>query len=535
MRLGARRLMGAWVVVVAVVWAGGVAHAAPWGTWDGAMALIDRAAEAGHVERRVIGRSVEGRPIVAVRVAATFPEEADREPVTVVLLVGLQHGDEPAGGRAMLDLIAEVGADRSVLPGALELHVVPILNPDGAVVDGRRNAAGFDLNRDHHLVSQPETAALHAYVREVRPHVVVDGHEFNRTTGDYAERGWTEWPLVTLGVCQSPLHGPGLSEAGRAVLDAVAPAMDAAGVNFAEYLVGDAPGVAGGELRPSTLDTDDCRNGLAMHGAVGFIVESGIKRSADDPHADLAERVAGYRVLLDAMLGDESRLAAMRDAAEAARAAELGDVLPVDFLWARRDARATGVRVIDAATGATVEVAATNVMDTAVVKRLVAVPRGYAVRGKAAVSEFAALLDRHGIGYAVVGVSGVGVESEAKPRAAWGAEVVELVAMEAGYDARYHRYGGRQITAVREAGAVQLGAGALVVDLDALVVDLDALGVVEARRAAALLEPQMTYGLYQWPAFASLVGDDGVMPVIRLLEVIDEPAAVSAASPGATP
>ncbi|MEO0587770.1 MAG: M14 family zinc carboxypeptidase, partial [Planctomycetota bacterium] len=497
-----------------VVCVGGVASAAPWGTWDEAMALIDGAAEAAHVERREIGTSVEGRPIVAVRIAATASDEV---PVTVALLVGLQHGDEPAGGRAMLDLIAEVAADRSVLPASLELHVVPILNPDGAVVDGRRNAAGFDLNRDHHLVSQPETAALHAYVREVRPHVVVDGHEFNRTTGDYAERGWTEWPLVTLGVCGSPLHGPGLAGAGRAVLGAVTPAMDAAGVNFAEYLVGDAPGVAGGELRPSTLDTDDCRNGLAMHGAVGFIVESGIKRSADDPHADLAERVAGYRVLLEALLGNAARLTVMRDAAEAARAVELGDVLPVDFMWARLDAQPAAVKVIDAATGATAEVAATNVMDTAVVKRSVEVPMGYAIRGDAAVSEFAALLDRHGVGYETLDV----------PRVV-DAEVVELVALEEGYDARYHRYGGRQITAAREAGAVELGAGAL-------VVELDALGVVAARRAAALLEPQMTYGLYQWPAFASLVGDDGVMPVIRLLGSNDEPAAVSAATPGATP
>ncbi|MEM0915887.1 MAG: M14 family zinc carboxypeptidase, partial [Planctomycetota bacterium] len=229
------------IVCFAVLVVTRAAVGAPWGTLEQAEALFKQADQSEHVTVEVVGRSVEGRPIHAVRIASVDREKA-REPV-VAMLVGLQHGDEPAAGRALLDLIRDVAADRSILPATLDLHVIPIANPDGAVADRRRNANEFDLNRDHQLLSQPETVALHAYARRVRPHLVVDGHEFNRTTSDYLERGWTEWPIITLGACNSPLLPSPLPAAANALIDQVDAEVNAAGFNFTEYLVGDAPTV----------------------------------------------------------------------------------------------------------------------------------------------------------------------------------------------------------------------------------------------------------------------------------------------------
>jgi hypothetical protein len=490
---------------LAVAWH---ATAAPWGTWDEATQRFADADQADHVTVTTLGQSVEGRPLFVVRIHPA--DDADPTAITTALLIGLQHGDEPAGGRALLELIADLAADRSLIPASVDLHIVAILNPDGAIKDQRRNANGFDLNRDHALLSQPETQALHAYAHRLRPDLVVDCHEFNRTTSDYTDRGWSEWPIITLDYANSPYLPPAAVRAGHATLDAVTPAMLDAGVHFTRYLVGDAPLTPGGELRPSTLDADDCRNGLGLHAGCSFIIESGVPRAHDHPHADLPDRVAAYRRLIDALLADPKSRRHYCRANQIADDTALPDTLPVDFLWGRTDADRTPVNVVDLATGDTRAVPTPNVMDTRVVKRAVPTPLGYAIpagpgdHAAAAVTAYRDLLDRHHLP----------AETLDTPTA-FSAQPVELIALEDGYDDRYHRYAGRQITRLGNPAGTTLPAGSIVVRLDALTPR-------DARRAAALLEPAKTFGLYQWPTFQSLVTPDGLLPVVRLLDPIDE-------------
>jgi protein MpaA len=82
----------------------------------------------------VIGTSVEGRPITAWH--------RGTEGGTVVLVVGVIHGDEDAG-LPILDRLAEVD-----LPAGLDLWVMPALNPDGVANQMRGNGNGVDLNRN---------------------------------------------------------------------------------------------------------------------------------------------------------------------------------------------------------------------------------------------------------------------------------------------------------------------------------------------------------------------------------------------------
>ncbi|HEX2727575.1 MAG TPA: M14 family zinc carboxypeptidase, partial [Beijerinckiaceae bacterium] len=98
----------------------------------------------------------------------------------VVWLVGLQHGNEPAGGDAMLALASAL-ADGELKPllERVTVVIVPRANPDGAAAFVRGSANGFDLNRDHLLLTLPETRGLHARMTELPPDVVIDAHEFS--------------------------------------------------------------------------------------------------------------------------------------------------------------------------------------------------------------------------------------------------------------------------------------------------------------------------------------------------------------------
>jgi hypothetical protein len=105
-----------------------------------------------------IGRSVEGRAIYHLAFG--------RGPFTV-LLWSQMHGDEPSATSALFDLFEYVRRHRAEpavarLLGALQVHVVPMLNPDGAERFQRRNAQGLDMNRDALLLQAPEGRALKA-------------------------------------------------------------------------------------------------------------------------------------------------------------------------------------------------------------------------------------------------------------------------------------------------------------------------------------------------------------------------------------
>ena len=119
-----------------------------------------------------IGESVEGRSINYVRVGnGSFP----------VLLWSQMHGDEPTATSALFDLFEyfrrhrEEPAVARVL-SQLTLHVVPMLNPDGAERFERRNAQSIDINRDALRLQTPEGRTLKALRDRVEPRVGFNLH-----------------------------------------------------------------------------------------------------------------------------------------------------------------------------------------------------------------------------------------------------------------------------------------------------------------------------------------------------------------------
>ena len=105
-----------------------------------------------------------------------------------VMLVGGQHGNEPASAEAMLEVAQQLVA--GPLEGFLDrvnVILLPRANPDGARLKQRANARGIDINRDHLLLQSAEARAIARLVTDFQPAVFVDAHEYT-VLGHYWDR-----------------------------------------------------------------------------------------------------------------------------------------------------------------------------------------------------------------------------------------------------------------------------------------------------------------------------------------------------------
>ena len=143
-----------------------------------------------------LGTSQEGTPLEALLFSRA--ESGAAAPLTgraggapgrpTVLLIGQQHGDEPAGSEALLVVAQELAHGRfEALLDRIDVVVLPRANPDGAESNRRATASGIDANRDHLLLRTPEAQAQARLVREFAPLVVVDVHEYT-VVGRFLEK-----------------------------------------------------------------------------------------------------------------------------------------------------------------------------------------------------------------------------------------------------------------------------------------------------------------------------------------------------------
>ncbi len=141
-------------------------------------------AGASYVKKKVtVGRSADGRAIRAFY-------RGDREADHVLLLLGQMHGDEKAGTATATWVRNHVVPERGT-----GVWIVPTMNPDGNARGSRTNARGVDLNRNWPTSgwqvtargsrywsgpkpgSEPETKAMMAFLRKVKPDYIASIHQ----------------------------------------------------------------------------------------------------------------------------------------------------------------------------------------------------------------------------------------------------------------------------------------------------------------------------------------------------------------------
>jgi hypothetical protein len=295
------------------------------------------------------GRSQEGREI-PVAIVSKAPERVGSGDKPVVLIVGLQHGNEPAGGEAGLALLQLLAGGRLAdLVERIDIVIAPRANPDGASAFARNLANGIDANRDHTLLRTPEGRLIASLFERFRPTVMLDCHEFTVGGRWLTKVGGLTKVDAMLQHATVPGLAPSLTAAatGR-VLPAIRSALDAEGLSHDWYFTTDgsnseAPVAMGG------IGPDTGRNIAGLRNALSFLIET---RGIGLGKANYARRVHTHVVAAEAIMrlvaaDTAGFLALSRTAANEAASAR--DPLVVA---ARQQAQTRQLTFVDPASGA---------------------------------------------------------------------------------------------------------------------------------------------------------------------------------------
>lgn len=220
---------------------------------------------------RIIGSSVQQRNIYVVEFPkGSFGKNTGK---LKVMIFAQQHGNEQSGKEAALLLISELSK-----PGyrhlfeQIDLAVIPQINPDGGELNQRRNAKSTDLNRNHLILTEPETQSLHAYFDRNHFDLTVDVHEYSPFGDSWMKYGYRKNAQVTFGALTNYNIGGNIRDfEKKTALPFVMKEVASKGYTTFEYCPGGPPGMD--YIRFSTFDINDGRQSFGSQGTLSFIQE----------------------------------------------------------------------------------------------------------------------------------------------------------------------------------------------------------------------------------------------------------------------
>lgn len=347
--------------------------------------LASLARKSDRMQLASVGRSTQGRDIPLIRFGAF------RRDRPVLWLIAQQHGNEPAGGEAMLALASALATgELAPLLERIGVVIVPRVNVDGSAADKRVLASGADANRDHLLLSQPEVRALHEAMGIQPPDVVFDHHEFS------VGRRWVEkfkglqGSDVMILEATNPSIPKGLSAIAHDLYrPALEQAIRRAGLSSFDYVTTDSGTT---DMRVSLGGTAPgiARNAFGLRGAVSYLIETrGVGIGMENFERRVSTHYLLAKAVLEASAADPAGLLSRVAAARAATAADRSDLI-VTHEAGERD---IDLPLIDAESGAPMPTPV-RLIDHRDIRPLDvrARPAGYLVlRGAAAVAERLAL------------------------------------------------------------------------------------------------------------------------------------------------
>lgn len=219
----------------------------------------------------ILGKSVEGRNLYVMKFSnSQFGKDESK---IKILIFAQQHGNEQSGKEGALLLARDLlKPENKYLFNKIDFALVPQMNPDGSEKNKRRNGNDMDLNRNHLILTEPETVALHKLFDEYLFEVSMDVHEYapyGETWKDYGYRFNNDEEVGTNTNINISDEIRNLQK--KEYLSFIKKYFNERNFSFFEYSPGGPPEID--YIRHSTFDINDGRQSLGIQNTFSFIQE----------------------------------------------------------------------------------------------------------------------------------------------------------------------------------------------------------------------------------------------------------------------
>ncbi len=254
--------------------------------------------KSGILKVETIGQSVRGRNLYALKFSTTeFGKDKSK---IKVLFFAQQHGNEQSGKEGALLLAqAILRPENRQLLDKIDLAIIPQMNPDGSELNQRRNGNKMDLNRNHLILTEPETQSLHRFFDQYLFEVSMDIHEYSPYGEAWKKYGYRKNADETLGATTNPNVSEQIRNlSDNEVFPFVSKYVTDKHFSFFGYCPGGPPEVD--YFRYSTFDINDGRQSLGIQNTLSFIQEG--KNGEDDFVENIKRRAEGQMAGMLGML-----------------------------------------------------------------------------------------------------------------------------------------------------------------------------------------------------------------------------------------
>jgi len=238
----------------------------------------------------IIGHSVEKRNLYAIKLSNS---EFGKDPSKIkVLVFAQQHGDEQSGKEGSLLLACELlKPENKYLFEKIDLALVPQMNPDGSEKNQRRNANNMDLNRNHLVLTEPETIGLHKLFNKYLFEVTMDVHEYYPYSETWQNYGYRANNDEEIGITTNINVSQEIRDLSKDYLSFINHYLNDRSFSYFEYLPGGPPEI--NYIRRSTFDINDGRQSMGIQNTFSFIQEG---KNGKDSIDNIRRRSEGQMV-----------------------------------------------------------------------------------------------------------------------------------------------------------------------------------------------------------------------------------------------